>query len=75
MSARTSDGQEVKVDASVIYSIDPQKVTQIHIEWQNRYSTDLVRPISRGIIRDTLVAIPSGPGLQFKTSGSYISDE
>lgn len=54
ISARTSDGQEVMVDASVIYQIDPTKVTQIAIQWQNRYSDDLVRPVSRGVIRDAI---------------------
>ncbi len=52
--ARTSDGQEVLVDASVIYSIDPARVVDVHITWQNRYATDLIRAISRGIIRDAI---------------------
>lgn len=50
--ARTSDGQEVLIDASVIYEMDPDSVIQVHIAWQNRYADDLVRPISRGVIRD-----------------------
>jgi len=54
ISARTSDGQEVLVDASVIYAIDPSQVITVHIEWQDRYATDLVRPLSRGIIRDAI---------------------
>jgi regulator of protease activity HflC (stomatin/prohibitin superfamily) len=52
VEARTSDGQQVKIDASVIYAIDPDRVIQVHIEWQGRYSTDLVRPLARGIMRD-----------------------
>jgi len=52
ISARTSDGQEIFVDASVIFEIDPQKVVQVHILWQDRYATDLVRAQSRGVIRD-----------------------
>ncbi len=54
ITARTSDGQEVFVDASVIYSVDPSKVVQVHIEWQNRYANDLVRPLARGVIRDAI---------------------
>ncbi len=50
--ARTKDGQEVFVDASVIYSIDPTKVVDLHIDWQDRYQDEVVRPLSRGIIRD-----------------------
>lgn len=52
VAARTSDGQEVLIDASIIYSVRPEDVVQVHIQWQNRYSVDLVRPLSRGIIRD-----------------------
>lgn len=52
ITARTADGQQVYIDASVIYEIDPEKVVQVHIQWQNRYSDDLVRPLARGVIRD-----------------------
>ena len=50
--ARTRDGQEVNVDASVIFSIDPNKIIQMHIEWQDRYQDAVVRPLARGVIRD-----------------------
>jgi regulator of protease activity HflC (stomatin/prohibitin superfamily) len=50
--ARTKDGQEVFIDASVIFQIDPNKVINMHIDWQSRYQDELVRPTSRGIIRD-----------------------
>jgi prohibitin 1 len=52
--ARTSDGQEVRVDASVIYSINPVDVIQVHIDWQDRYIDGLVRPLARGVIRDAI---------------------
>lgn len=52
ITARTSDGQEIFVDASVIYAIDPAQVVKVHIDWQNRYTDDLVRPAVRGAIRD-----------------------
>ncbi|MFL7890754.1 MAG: prohibitin family protein [Anaerolineales bacterium] len=54
VAARTSDGQEIFLDASVIYAIDPAEVVKVHIDWQNRYTQELVRPISRGIIRDAV---------------------
>jgi regulator of protease activity HflC (stomatin/prohibitin superfamily) len=54
ISARTSDGQEVFIDASVIYAVDPSKVVQLHIAWQRRYTNELVRPLSRGVIRDAV---------------------
>jgi len=52
--ARTKDGQEVIIDASVIYQIDPTKVVPLHIVWQNRYEDGIVRPEARGIIRDAI---------------------
>lgn len=52
--ARTKDGQEIILDASVIYQIDPAKVVPLHIVWQNRYQDGIVRPESRGIIRDAV---------------------
>ncbi len=54
IAARTADGQEIFVDASVIYAIDPAKVVQVHIDWQDRYTDGLVRPLSRGVIRDVV---------------------
>jgi regulator of protease activity HflC (stomatin/prohibitin superfamily) len=52
--ARTKDGQEIILDASVIYQIDPEKVVPLHIVWQNRYQDGIVRPEARGIIRDAV---------------------
>lgn len=54
IAARTNDGQEVLMDASVIYAIDPGQVVQVHIDWQRRYTDELVRPLARGIIRDAV---------------------
>ncbi len=54
ISARTADGQEVFLDASVFYAIDPAKVVTLHIEWQKRYTDELVRPLTRGIMRDAV---------------------
>ena len=51
--ARTADGQEVRIDASVIFSIDPAEVVAVHVEWQNRYVDGLIRPKLRGIARDS----------------------
>ena len=54
VAGRTSDGQEIFLDASVIYAIDPDQVIQVHIDWQTRYTDELVRPLSRGVIRDAV---------------------
>ena len=54
IAARTLDGQEIFVDASVIFAINPTRVVDVHIAWQNRYGNDLVRAQARGIIRDVI---------------------
>ena len=54
IAARTSDGQEVYIDASIIFSLDPADVLDVHITWQDRYVDGLVRPTVRGVIRDAV---------------------
>jgi len=54
VAARTADGQEIFVDASVIFSVDPASIIKVHIAWQGRYAEELIRPQSRGIIRDVV---------------------
>lgn len=52
VQARTKDGQQVFIDASVTYSIDPTKIIDLNITWQDRYEDQVVRTQARGIIRD-----------------------
>ncbi len=54
IAARTSDGQEVYIDASIIFSLDPADILDVHIIWQNRYLDGLIRPTVRGVIRDAV---------------------
>lgn len=49
--ARTRDGQEVLLDVSLIFRIDRAQAVLVHIDWQNRYIEDLVRPLLRGYVR------------------------
>jgi regulator of protease activity HflC (stomatin/prohibitin superfamily) len=49
--ARTSDGQEVLLDTSVIFRLNANQVVQVHIDWQDRYAIDFVRPVVRGMVR------------------------
>jgi regulator of protease activity HflC (stomatin/prohibitin superfamily) len=51
IAARTSDGQAVFLDTSVIYRIDPNDVIRVHIDLQDRYTEDFIRPVLRGIVR------------------------
>ena len=52
IQALTKDGQNVLVDASIIFKVDPDKVVQVHKEWQSNYVDNMVRPLARGVIRD-----------------------
>jgi len=54
ITARTQDGQELLVDASVIFAIDPNKIIDVHIFWKNSYVDNLIRPQARGAIRDVI---------------------
>ncbi len=54
ITARTADGQQILVDASVIYHINPTEVISVHIDWQERYKDELIRPLSRAVIRDAV---------------------
>lgn len=54
ITARTQDGQELLVDASIIYAIDPNKIISVHIFWKNTYIDNLIRPQARGAIRDVI---------------------
>ncbi|MDP2966276.1 MAG: prohibitin family protein [Pelolinea sp.] len=54
ITARTANGQEIFVDSSVIYQVDPDQVVKVHILWQDRYPNELIRAQSRGIIRDAV---------------------
>lgn len=49
--ARTSDGQEVSIDCTVIFRIDAEGSPRVYIDWQDRYITDFIRPIIRGLVR------------------------
>ncbi len=49
--ARTSDGQEVYLDTTIIFRLDEQQVVALHVEWQDRYTADLVVPLIRGVVR------------------------
>ncbi len=53
---RTVDGQEVLLDITVLYSIDPDQVNLIHQRWQDRYEDDFIRPTTRGFVRDIVSA-------------------
>jgi regulator of protease activity HflC (stomatin/prohibitin superfamily) len=54
IQARTKDGQQIFIDASVIYAVDPTELIQLHTVWQNRYEENVVRPVARAAIRNAV---------------------
>ncbi len=54
IEARTKDGQQVLIEASVIYAVDPADLINLHITWQNRYEDMVIRPVARSTIRDAV---------------------
>ncbi len=54
VQARTVDGQEVALDITVLYAVNPQKVNTVHVRWQTGYQDNFVRPTVRGIVREVV---------------------
>jgi regulator of protease activity HflC (stomatin/prohibitin superfamily) len=56
VQARTVDGQEVALDITVLYSINPtsDEVNKVHVRWGQGYQDNFVRPTVRGLVRDTV---------------------
>jgi regulator of protease activity HflC (stomatin/prohibitin superfamily) len=52
IQVRTKDGQQVYIDASVIYAIDQLQAVDLYRTWRFNYEDGLVRPQARGVIRD-----------------------
>ena len=63
VEALTQDGQEVRLDITVLYRIERDNVNNIHLDWQNRYEADFIRPTVRAITRDVVS--------QFKAEAIY----
>jgi regulator of protease activity HflC (stomatin/prohibitin superfamily) len=53
--AHTAEGDTRYVGCTVLYSIDPNRVVDVHILWLDRYEDNLVRPVVRGGVRDILL--------------------
>ncbi len=54
VEALSADGQEVRLDITVLYRIERGDVNQIHLNWQNRYELDFIRPTVRAVARDVV---------------------
>ena len=49
--ARTADGQLVIIDVTVLFRVLPEMAVQLHINWQDRYIHDFIRPGLRAFVR------------------------
>lgn len=57
ISARTSDGQNVRLDVTVIYNVDPARAEVLYPRWgasRENYLNGLVRPTVRTVLRDVI---------------------
>jgi prohibitin 1 len=76
VTALTVDGQEVRLDITVLYRISPADVNQVHLNWQNRYENGFIRPTVRAIVRDVVSIFKAEAiyGSDRETLGSQIKD-
>jgi regulator of protease activity HflC (stomatin/prohibitin superfamily) len=56
VEARTSDGQTVLIDVTVIFRIAPEQADDLYLSWNENYLDGFVRPTSRSIIREVVSA-------------------
>ncbi len=54
VEALTQDGQQIRLDVTIIYRISPSKANEIHVKWENRYQNGLVRPTVRSVAREVV---------------------
>lgn len=52
--ARSFDGQEIQVDVTVIFRLDPTELNQVHRDWPAGYLETFIRPTVRSIVRDVV---------------------
>ncbi|MCY4465572.1 MAG: prohibitin family protein [Chloroflexi bacterium] len=76
VEALTVDGQEIRLDITVLYRIDRNDVNQIHLNWQNRYESDFIRPTVRAVARDVVSQFEAEAiyGLEREALGGRISE-
>jgi regulator of protease activity HflC (stomatin/prohibitin superfamily) len=79
VEARTADGQQVSIDVSVLYSIDPGQANTLHLRWQNRFEDGFVRPTVRSAVREqiafyTVNDLYGGTGIVSGESGTTAGD-
>jgi prohibitin 2 len=54
VDARSVDGQVVTIDITVLYSLNFDRLNDIHTRWQDRYLEDFIVPTVRSLTRDVV---------------------
>lgn len=57
IEARSIDGQEVSIDITILFTIDPGNVNAVHVNWSDipqGYVEGLIRPTLRSLTRDVV---------------------
>lgn len=74
--ALTQDGQRVWLDITVIYRIDRSNANFVHLNWQDRYENDFIRPTVRSITRDVVSGFEAEDiyGVSREEMGGQIED-
>lgn len=54
VEARTSDGQTVNMDITVIYRVVPDKTGELYQDWNENYVAGFVRPTTRSLVREVV---------------------
>ncbi|MBZ0280025.1 MAG: prohibitin family protein [Anaerolineae bacterium] len=52
--ARTSDGQTVLIDVTVIFQVDAAFAKDIYLDWNENYSGGFIQPTTRSIVREVI---------------------
>jgi len=54
--ARTSDGQTVNLDVTLLYRIPPESANSLYLDWNENYLDGFIRPTARSIVREVVSA-------------------
>ena len=56
--ALTSDGQEVAVDVTILYHLDPNHIAELHRNIGEEYGSKIIRPAARSVTRSAVTKYP-----------------
>jgi regulator of protease activity HflC (stomatin/prohibitin superfamily) len=60
VAARSADGQNIEVDVTIIFSIDPAKLNQVHLDYsrlEQGFVIEVIRPVVRNEVREVFATV------------------